>query len=663
MSQDSVLDQPKVGPAVNLNSSRLCNYCFEIMSKIPTQRRTDLNKIGFICQLDHYDTLSSLEESANHGCRLCAELVRSKRNSHNAIPPSGSLFLHQDYYSGNEHTLSSSIANSSSDAEISLPEIFKISGRIDQYVFHYTPAEADEYESYSHAKSVECLDENTEDVLPKCKTWLEDCAENHQCVSPLNQQTPTRLLHLTDSGVRLCLAEELLSPPKYATLSHCWGGLRFPMLKKSNIEDSRREIQLDFLPKTFQDAIRIARYLGITYLWVDSWCIVQDDAADWARESSKMTAIYGGSTVNIAASSSPDGTYGCFFDRSKSWADLIGFKTEEKHRWFDCTALNYSYYLATQPLAFRGWVLQEHVLPPRTLHFTEREIYWSCKQKFVSETCETQIPFWWRNGGFYQLATENLDSHKGWSNAVETYTRRRLTFPNDKLVAIAGLARDVQSTSEDVYVAGLWKEELKTQLCWRVVGEGKRMVPYVAPTWSWASVNAEVSVHHAYNEGQGATCIDIEGVNITHSTADPYGAISAATLRIKCRYLITAYFPKRFLGGETPTTLQLLSGSSTAIYAYPDIRDAVPGQYEKVYLLPIFFDLAHKFPYIQGLMLDSTKRAPGQYERVGYFYQWDMGIPLGLQDPEKPDLQIGEDECVEITTEADGTQRFVVEIV
>jgi hypothetical protein len=39
-------------------------------------------------------------------------------------------------------------------------------------------------------------------------------------------------------------------------------------------------IPVEALPKTFRDAIEIARELGIEYLWVDALCIVQDNIQD-----------------------------------------------------------------------------------------------------------------------------------------------------------------------------------------------------------------------------------------------------------------------------------------------------------------------------------------------------------------------------------------------
>jgi hypothetical protein len=72
---------------------------------------------------------------------------------------------------------------------------------------------------------------------------------------------------------------------------------------------------LAILPKTHQDAVIIARRLGIRYLWIDSLYIIQDDDLDWERESSKMAAIYQQAYLTIAATRSENTAGGCFSRR------------------------------------------------------------------------------------------------------------------------------------------------------------------------------------------------------------------------------------------------------------------------------------------------------------------------------------------------------------
>jgi hypothetical protein len=72
----------------------------------------------------------------------------------------------------------------------------------------------------------------------------------------------------------------------YFCLSHYCGKLERPFTTtKVNLDDRERNIQVAATPKTFREAIGIARKLGARYLWIDSLCIVQDDEADWEVEA------------------------------------------------------------------------------------------------------------------------------------------------------------------------------------------------------------------------------------------------------------------------------------------------------------------------------------------------------------------------------------------
>jgi hypothetical protein len=98
---------------------------------------------------------------------------------------------------------------------------------------------------------------------------------------------------------------------------------------------------------------------------------------------------------------------------------------------------------------------------------------------------------------------------------VENYSKRNLTVNQDKLSAVAGMARVIAEETGDVYIAGLWGRHFMEDLYWRVyaqeeiiekddkgrdrrrikgkvVGAVSRPTEYRAPSWSWASIDAPV---------------------------------------------------------------------------------------------------------------------------------------------------------------------------
>lgn len=105
----------------------------------------------------------------------------------------------------------------------------------------------------------------------------------------------------------------------YATLSYCWGYI--PKAKRellntsSNIASRLSGISMDELPKTLQHAVWTVRALGISYIWIDALCIIQDDLNDWTKEASRMGHTYQQSCVTTAATTSNSSFDGFLHDR------------------------------------------------------------------------------------------------------------------------------------------------------------------------------------------------------------------------------------------------------------------------------------------------------------------------------------------------------------
>ncbi|KAF2626246.1 heterokaryon incompatibility [Macroventuria anomochaeta] len=55
------------------------------------------------------------------------------------------------------------------------------------------------------------------------------------------------------------------------------------------------------IPRIFRHAIGLVYDLGIDYLWIDSYCIIQGDQHDWEVEFQKMVTMFQNSYITIAA--------------------------------------------------------------------------------------------------------------------------------------------------------------------------------------------------------------------------------------------------------------------------------------------------------------------------------------------------------------------------
>jgi hypothetical protein len=137
--------------------------------------------------------------------------------------------------------------------------------------------------------------------------------------------------------------------------------------------------------------------------------------------------------------------------------------------------------------------LQEHILPRRMLIFGTKELWWTCEHAASFDNLPTKriedVPVVQRKTG---TDRRTLDY---WRLILRDYTRRFLTYPSDKLSAIAGVADLYAQSFSSRYVAGLWEFSLLSELMWcSNRSDITRPLAQRAPSWSWASVDGEV--HH-----------------------------------------------------------------------------------------------------------------------------------------------------------------------
>jgi hypothetical protein len=122
------------------------------------------------------------------------------------------------------------------------------------------------------------------------------------------------------------------------------------------------------------------------WLWVDSMCIVQDNEEDWKREARSMADVYRGCYLEIAALAASGSNDGLFSRRDPLMYDqCFMFHLNGE----DFYIINKEFRRKAEPseewpLYNRGWVLQERILPPRTIKFGPF-LSWECREMKVDE--------------------------------------------------------------------------------------------------------------------------------------------------------------------------------------------------------------------------------------------------------------------------------------
>jgi hypothetical protein len=441
------------------------------------------------------------------------------------------------------------------------------------------------------------------------------------------------------------------------TLSYRWAKNPSIVLLSSNLEDFRRGAPISRLPKTFREAITVARRFSVKYMWIDSLCIIQDSLEDWARESLQMHQVYANSACIISATASEGPDEGLFRSRSAQETLSGHIKVQfadGKPRRFDVWDQHHMQRLTQGPLTDRGWVFQERILSPRVLHFTQTQVVWECFEMDKSEmfprwsprpadavyTPELKTIDAFSDSGHCRTAWAKeedkkmtVDVYQQWINLVKTYSKCSLTCPDDRLMAMAGIAEMFKKNSGDEYLAGLWRSRIVEGLNWVVIDPTSRPHnPSRVPSWSWAAVDSSVLPQRT-NLPRDEDLVEVidAGTHFSQTSSRSQQVKGSIQLR-GCVCKATVRESSRKIGAEN-NTLQFLEMSST-VYAYPDTLETTFKSGESFSFLPLRSTLRSQvneelgedenpvgelFVIIEGLILEAVPAAESTYKRVGQF--------------------------------------------
>ncbi|KAJ0121981.1 hypothetical protein J7T55_002492 [Diaporthe amygdali] len=296
----------------------------------------------------------------------------------------------------------------------------------------------------------------------RAKLWVQNCRDTHESTCNENCEAIHGLRAIDCETLRIVHIE---TGALWVALSYVWG---------HDISQVRSDdLQTGTLPrgisKTVQHAIEVTKGLGYRFLWVDRYCINQQDERDKCDLISKMDMIYRGADLTIVAAAGDDEHFG-----------LPGVGTTERKKQkvieLDCCTI-----LSTGPDPVyetkrsrwwsRGWTFQEGLLSRRRLIFTEHQSWFECYEEGWMEALgglellkhpEAQLAQASRKIGkslnawflsYYRLLSVYYDELERFASGkiisrlqqmsliIRAYSERNLTFDRDSLNAIAGVYR------------------------------------------------------------------------------------------------------------------------------------------------------------------------------------------------------------------------------
>lgn len=505
------------------------------------------------------------------------------------------------------------------------------------------------------------------------KQWLEDCQATHgSCLdeNKLDDYPPD--MRLIDCRKRTVIdAKDIdqVEPLSYVALSYVWGGSFHPPMQT----DARLPIAL---PQVIEDAIRVTLATGYRFMWVDQYCIDQEDTPHKLQQIKLMDRIYSGAAWTIvdgAGGDANEGLVGISRARSEDLGPIRMKDGVEVFQWPSHSAKT----LNESKWATRAWTYQEAFFSRRIVMFTATGLYFECQETYENEGLirHVEIPmkgetladsvvdnrasagrlFPRYNYGPLTRSLQNWiimdgndtidggDSLHDFWRRVEEYTSRQMTFPEDSLAAFRGVlqfyVRRAPTHHEKRALASVCgipfpvpspishpavSQQLSLGLCWsHGHGSTSRRRPSF-PSWSWAGWLGQA--HGGSDESVEALLLDI-----SFETKDGDGSYvrtpwyDMELQDSKVLILEANVLPQDALSISENGQLNAFGlGSHGRFDLDKDIRYEVilHGLRERMYVLvPVVLlnsSRTHNGPYVSARML-LLKQNLDSFERVGLF--------------------------------------------
>ncbi|KAF7557248.1 hypothetical protein G7Z17_g772 [Cylindrodendrum hubeiense] len=376
---------------------------------------------------------------------------------------------------------------------------------------------------------------------------IRECASNHPRCSPAaHAKLPTRVIDCSDPDRPRLFITEGAPDGYYVALSYVWGEDQPNRTTRGRLPSYLHGIEAQRIPKTIRDAIQGTHSLGLRYLWVDAFCIIQDSDEDKAAEIATIRTIFRCAYLTIIAANAKK--------VSEGFLDCMFIHNSPSTLPFRCPDGGIGTIYAQsrsdtppQPINTRAWCLEERILSTRALWYCTPTLQYECQTAHVNVDGNPNmskprdgIPrlpnyiFTPKLPTIPKMTPEEAEEQadQAWQSILRLYTRRDLTKPRDRLLALSGVVEYFHTFwNKSSYLAGLWKHQLPGCLLWRVeCGDPEPRPTYRAPSWSWAAVDGEISSQMVTYSG--AVCAVKTCYAEPKSHVNPYGEVMEGVLQL-----------------------------------------------------------------------------------------------------------------------------------
>jgi len=325
--------------------------------------------------------------------------------------------------------------------------------------------------------------------------WIQHCGREHieQCTEVQSSALSPKQLKLIDCEQRRIVPA--LPKYEYSALSYVWGTSR---------SDDDRCVHNELpttLPRTIEDALKVSKSLGLRYIWIDRYCIDQDNTVEKQIQIQQMDLIYENAYVTIIAAAGTDPSFGLpgvgATPRTPHASAWIG------GRCLVATLPDPRTLIKASKWMHRAWTYQESFFSTRRIVFTEQQVYYECRTGFAFESVDKSSDY--RAGIFGDQ--KGLEKHSPWKicSHLTDFCGRELSVSSDAIRAFQGVFHSFRRMNFPVHeylgipiipsrpkgwtkYTNLLKcshsEAFAAGLSWCNTASGTRLSMF--PTWSWA---------------------------------------------------------------------------------------------------------------------------------------------------------------------------------
>jgi len=411
------------------------------------------------------------------------------------------------------------------------------------------------------------------------KKWLDFCLKHHRENCEPVDLRPIHALQVVDCDTGLIITAE--PGCKYLALSYVWGQT------PSEEPQSGEEINLlgKDTPNLIKDAMAVTKRLRYQYLWVDRYCIPQQDNEERHSQIQQMDLVYSKAQATIIAIASVDPSHGLPGVGSRSRAPSVTINVGNNA--YAYVPPDPTKEILSSAWNSRGWTHQETILSRRRIFFCNHQVYFECAGMRCYDSMNAPLEMLhtkdlktfskWNRPGLFSRVRQTKYPLDAVFDHITEYTRRNLTRPEDILNGIMGTFHAFESTydsfrhywgipmvpditNETIFTPPTIRKSTRTEqfltgLCWYLSEPGKRRPGF--PSWSWAGWYGRLKPH-SENNGYidniygvkvwidsiftsqmdlGTFCETSTTMELFPKNPKPYICIEAAFLRVRLKLL------------------------------------------------------------------------------------------------------------------------------